>query len=329
MPTRSFLLAVTLLAAMVPAAWAQLGEDAPPPPKRGESSVQRWRIGIVLTANGGAFRSITATSTVPIDWPEQRVRIAAEDLSPGVKVSYQPIEDLGKQMVMKIPHLAAGAEARAVVTFEIKRIFQSAPENTDVLVLPDPKKLDRKTAAFLAPGPYIESNRPEIKAIADEVGADKEKAWEKVEAIYRWVQKKIKYEDNQGKEIKTALGALQAGKGDCDEITSLFIAVCRATGVPARTVRVPRHCYPEFYLLDEQGEGHWFPCQSAGTPSFGSMPDLRPILQKGDNVLLPGPDPRSKRKTRYRFFPENVVGFPVGSGGSLRQQMICELERKE
>ena len=314
-------LGLSILAA--PPVLAQPSDDAPA--RSSKVSVQRWRFGTILTAKGGAFRSITATVTVPMDWPEQRVRIVEEDFSPGVKVSYQPVEDMGRQMVIKVPHLAAGAEARAIVTLEIKRLLRPAPEDTDGYVLPEPKRLDRKLAAFLAPSPYIESNDAGIRAEAKALVAGKEKPWDRVKAIYDWVQSKIQYEDNQGKAILSAVEALRAGKGDCDEITSLFVAVCRAGNIPARSVRVPGHCYPEFYLLDAEGRGHWFPCQSAGTPSFGAIPDLRPILQKGDSVLLP--DPRTRKRVRYRFFPENVIGMPVGSGGSLEQRPVCEIEK--
>ena len=192
----------------------------------------------------------------------------------------------------------------------------AAASETDGYVVPDRRKLDRKLAAFLVPSPQIESNHEAIRAAAGEFSDKKLKAWDRVKAIYDWVQKKIEYEDNQGKAVLSAVEALNAGKGDCDEMSALFIAVCRASGVPARMVRVPGHVYSEFYLLDDEGRGHWFPCQSAGTPSFGTMPDLRPILQRGDNVLMLGPDPRNKKRVRYRFFPENVTGMPVGAAGA-------------
>jgi hypothetical protein len=103
---------------------------------------------------------------------------------------------------------------------------------------------------------------------------------------------------------------------------SLFVALCRAESIPARLVRVPGHCYPEFYLLDRNGKGHWFPCQAAGTRAFGSMPDPRPILQKGDNVLVP--EPGTKKKTKVRFLPETLIGLPVGGRGALKLKLVCE-----
>ena len=128
-------------------------------------------------------------------------------------------------------------------------------------MIPDLKKLPREIRLYLAPSPKIESRDPKIRELAKTVGGDKDKAWDKVEAIYDWVREKVKY---QTSPLKGALAALKDGKADCEDLTSLFIAICRASGIPARTVWVPGHCYPEFYLDDDKGQGHWFPCQVGG-----------------------------------------------------------------
>lgn len=315
-------LAIILLASLAGNAAAQFKEDTLREGKAGAVVTHRWRVGMIVTADGGGFKRITGTLAVPMDWPEQRVRTVAEDLSPGVSVSYQVIDGAVRQMTVRIPLLARGEEAKAIVTFEIKRLLPVAPDDTENFVLPNAKRLDRKTAIYLAPSPMIESNSPEIKAAAKEAGAGKEKAWEKVEAIYDWVREKITFHDNRGAEVKSAAEALRLGDGDCDEMSSLFVALCRANEIPARMVRVPGHCYPEFYLLDADGKGHWFPCQAAGTRAFGAMPDPRPVLQKGDNLMVV--DPQTKKKTRQRFLPENLVGFATEPGGKLKLKQVCE-----
>ena len=76
-------------------------------------------------------------------------------------------------------------------------------------------------------------------------------------------------------------------RGDCEEMTGIFIALCRASNIPARCVWIPNHCYPEFYLEDQEGQGHWIPCQVAGDRQFGQMHEYRPILQKGDRFKVP------------------------------------------
>lgn len=284
-------------------------------------TVQRWRIGVVMTGTGGTYKRITATTSAPMEWPEQRVRVVAEESSPGVRITYQMIDEGARQMTIMIPGLAPGDEAKGLVTFEIERLLVRPPSDTDQYRLADPYRMDRKLAAYLTASPYIESDHPEIMALAKQVGASESAAWNRVEAIYDWVREKIHYQEMP---LKGALKGLHDGTGDCDELSSLFIAICRASKIPARTIRVPGHCYAEFYLLDKQGAGHWFPCQPAGTKAFGGMPDLRPILQKGDKVL--GIVPGTNRKDRLRFIPDTLTAVPAsGKPEPPKTRFICEL----
>jgi hypothetical protein len=324
---RGFWLTLVIWLGWAACAAAQFQDDPLEGDKPGQAAVQRWRVGMIVTAQGSGFHRIVGTVSVPADWPDQRVRVVEEDLSAGVSVSYQKIEDTARQMVIRIPSLAAGQEAQAVVTFETRRPLASAPEETSQFVAPNAKRLDRRLAGYLAPSPYIESGHPEIKRLAEEIGADKKTAWERVEAVYDFVRTKIEYKEDKTQPPKGAIASLHDGAGACDEMSSLFIAICRAAGIPARTVRVPGHCYPEFYLLDANGRGQWFPCQAAGTRAFGRMPDPRPVLQKGDNV--PGVDPKTRKKVQYRFLPESLVGLPTAPGGSLKLTLVCEQAKKE
>ncbi len=95
--------------------------------------------------------------------------------------------------------------------------------------------------------------------------------------------------------------------------------MCRASGIPARTVWVPDHCYPEFYLVDGEGKGHWFPCQAAGTRAFGEMPEQRPILQKGDNFRVP------EKKRPQRYVAEFLSGTTIQGGGKPKVRWVREL----
>src|SRR5690606_11636573 len=124
----------------------------------------------------------------------------------------------------------------------------------------------------------------------------------------------VKYENG---ELKGAIKALHDKTGDCEELSSLFIALCRAQKIPARTVWVPDHCYPEFYLADADGNGVWFPCQAAGSRAFGGIPEDRPILQKGDNFRDP-----DRPKEKLRYVSENLTG--KGGGGRPKVKFIRE-----
>lgn len=265
---------------------------------------QRWQVGAIVKAGNQPLRNVVATTTAPTDWRDQQVRIVAEDLSPGVQVSYRMVDRAANEMKIRIPSLAAGQEARAIVTFEIKRFSLAAPDETDVYRCADRGRLGASLRPYLAPSPHIESTSPQIKALAAKIGADEPIAWRRVETIYDWVRETVEFRDNQGQPVKSTAETLRDGHGDCDELSSLFIAICRAAGIPARTVRIPEHCYAEFYLVDGSGKGHWFPCQPGGTRSFGQMQENRPVLQKGDSIS--SYNAMTRRPEKLRFLPSNL-----------------------
>ncbi len=313
-----------LLCAMA-TAHAQFGDDKDPvkpgttkpgDPAAVKEATRYYKVGLVVRANACSCTGVIATLPFPTKWPEQDVRITNEDFSPAVKsVKYRKLPGGAKQMLIAIPRLELGERAHVYVTFEVKRRTVIAPTDTDQFEIPT--KVDSATRLFLRSSPFIETTNAKIKALAPKLIEGKETAWEKVEAIYDWVRDNVEYKNGP---LKGALAALEDKTGDCEELTSLFIALCRVNKIPARTVWVPDHCYPEFYLVDSEGKGHWFPCQAAGTRDFGSMPDLRPVLQKGDNFKVP-----EKRKPQ-RYIAEFLKAKAVKGNGQpvvefIRQPM--------
>jgi hypothetical protein len=245
-------------------------------------STERWEIGMTVEAPG-ACTGISATIPVPTDWPEQQVKLLDQQASPRTaKILYKTPADGVKQMVITIPRLPAGATANVLATFEVTKQPVSPPPQVQSLKKPGRPSADLRP--YLGTSPGIETTDREIGRIAAQVVQGKATDWAKVEAIYEWVRENVQYQFDE--ELKGALVALKSGHGDCEELTSLFIALCRANDIPARSVWIPGHCYPEFYLEDAAGQGHWFPCQAAGSREFGSMHESRPILQKGDKFSL-------------------------------------------
>ncbi len=271
--------------------------------KLDQSLTKKYKFGVSITASSGPCRGVVATIPVPTNWPEQKVEVGAEDLSSQVRnVSYRTIAGGVKQMVISIPQLERGESAHAFVTFEITRHSLVPPDDTSIFKEPQKDKLPKDFLFYLGNSPYIETTSPKIVKLAKEVTAGKS-GWEKVEAIYDSAREKVQYKNG---DLKGALRALNDGTGDCEELTSLFIAMCRAVGIPARSVWVPDHCYAEFYLVDEEGKGYWFPCQAAGSRAFGGIPEHRPILQKGDNFRDP-----DRPKERLRYVNEFLKGAKI------------------
>jgi len=284
------------------------GAAAPMLPENGvrldEQRLQRWQFGVTIQSPGECT-GMLATVPVPTSWPEQTVKLVKEDISPNVRrVAYRVLEGGVRQMVVEIPKLRAGETATALITVEVNRAALRPPLDPGVFRLPDVAKLPRDVRVYLAPSPLIEVSHPTIQKLAKEVWADQgdADAWTKVERIYDWVREHVEFFEGP---IKGALAAYKDKRGDCEELSSLFIALCRANKIPARTVWVPDHCYPEFYLVDDAGVGHWIPCQAAGTRSFGGIPEFRPVLQKGDNFKVP------ERKDAVRYVPELVKAQSV------------------
>jgi transglutaminase superfamily protein len=255
-----------------------------------ESTRSVWEFGVRVTAQSDASK-IVVSFPIPIDWPEQTVSIQNVDASPQVVKRTEKSLGTAKLMVVNIGPLAAGEQAHVLLTVAIDKRNITAPAFTDQFVLA--KKNLSKLRVYLQSSPQIESGDRAIRKLAGELDVDSQStAWQQVETIFKWVRENIEYRFEETN--RSCLEALKEGKGDCGEMTSLFIALCRARGIPARAVWIPQHTYPEFYLEDDQGNGHWFPCQVAGPPEFGAMTEPAPILQKGDNFRIPGL-PRARR----------------------------------
>jgi len=249
----------------------------------GKKVVQKWQFGCEVKAQGGICRGILVTLPVPMDWPEQTVKLVDQKKTRNVtRLRFKKLVG-AKQLTVSIPRLGANDSAKVVLTYEITKRWISGPLKTDAF---QQAKLTARLRRYLRPSPKIESRDPRIIKAAKRVPFKKTGAWKQVESIYDWVRENVKYKFD--KKLQGAITALETGQGDCEELTSLFVAICRVKKIPARSVWIPGHCYPEFYLQDKQGKGHWIPCQSAGARYFGAMPEDRPVLQKGDRFKVPG-----------------------------------------
>ncbi len=245
-----------------------------------------WRFGMKITSAGVA-KGIFATAPVPIECPEQSIELIEEERLGRVgRIRMVPLKPNGRQMMFKIDGMQPEEEALAAARFRIIKRSIAAPQRPERFkFVANPRG---KLRSYLGDSPFIETRADQVIAVAKELqNANSELTpWEQVKAIYVWVRENIEYKFDT--QIHSCVEALDSGKGDCEELSSLFIAICRIQNIPARAVWIPGHTYPEFYLEDEKGEGHWFPCQAAGTYQFGSMDEPLPILQKGDRFKISG-----------------------------------------
>ena len=270
-----------------------------------EPRTQRWRIGLKVDASAVTCNDVLATFPVPTDWPEQTVTVVSQEVAPVInRWAIRNLPGGARQVVLTIPQAMRGTEPEFMFELDVTRSQIIAPQSTADFVVP--AKPGSEFKIYLGNSPYIDTTDGRIRQAAKAFQGDEyESDWARVEAIYDWVRETVQYVEG---DIKSASQAMRDGKGDCEELTSLFVAVCRSNKIPARMVWIPDHCYPEFYLEDAAGKGYWFPCQAAGTRQFGSMQEYRPILQKGDRFKVP------EKRQPVRYIAEFFKCLPQGKG---------------
>jgi hypothetical protein len=291
------------------------------------SRKMQMRFGLQFHSNDNNCKELFATIPFPRDWPEQKVTILEAELPDFARYREREIAGGVKQLVLEVPALAANQTIDVAVTVEIEKYFIKAPEDPSLLVYPKKTLRDKDIVWSLGDSPYIDAKSRQVRAIAKEIKEQApENAWKHVEAILDWVRNNIQYRNGA---LRSTQDALKDKYGDCEEMSGLFVAICRASNIPARCVWIPEHCYPEFYLEDANGFGHWFPCQAAGDRQFGEMQEYRPILQKGDRFKVP--EHASLQRYVAEFFtckqrsigptPPDVV--PIRDLGALQSELAA------
>ncbi|HYU30211.1 MAG TPA: transglutaminase family protein [Gemmatimonadales bacterium] len=117
---------------------------------------------------------------------------------------------------------------------------------------------DTALARWLAPEPLIQSHDPRIAAQARRV-IERERAPARVaELLTHWVHRTLRRAIPPPGSVPSAVKVLETARGDCNDATTLFVALARSTGLPARTVggliylngRFYYHAWAEVYLND-------------------------------------------------------------------------------
>jgi hypothetical protein len=168
----------------------------------------------------------------------------------------------------------------------------------------------------------IESSHPDIQTTAWSVVGTETNPYEKAQLLYAWVIDHLTYQDTPG--LNGALLALHNGYGECGDYATLFCALLRAVGVPARPVAgwmaetgQSRHVWAEFYLPS----CGWIPADPSWDDGnviwkyFGILPSSdRLISSVGANIEL-APDWTGQP------FPDILV-VVVGHLGRLEHRLL-------
>ena len=121
---------------------------------------------------------------------------------------------------------------------EISMTAEIAVNNTKWASSTEPITYDTNSTilkAYTQPETFIESDNPFIIDMARNITQSYSDPLNSSQAICKWVHENMKY-SNFSETPHGAIWALENRTGDCSEYAFLFIALCRASHIPARFV---------------------------------------------------------------------------------------------
>ncbi len=129
-------------------------------------------------------------------------------------------------------------------------------------------------AEFLGSSRYLDAADARVRELADRVVAGETDPWRKAQRVERWVRSNLRVDN--GAALAPASAVVRDLRGDCRHAALLSAALCRATGVPARTalglVYVERNKQPNlgFHMWTEvYVAGQWLGLDA--TPGIGPI----------------------------------------------------------
>jgi len=235
--------------------------------------------------------------------------------------------DIKRDKVYGAPVLYAEfKEGSGIKELEVIFDVEYQSRSTNLKKLPKSNHtLPEDVTLFLKPTEHVPTDGI-VKEYAHRIISGKKDDLEKVKAIYDWVVENT-FRDPKilgcgTGDVKSMLETGYFG-GKCTDINSLFVAICRASGIPAREffgIRVApsslskgissvnrdatkaQHCRAEFYL------GRWVPVDPADVRKF--------ILE--ENLSLSDPKVKKVREFLFGNWDAHWIALGQRKGFSLR-----------
>lgn len=152
----------------------------------------------------------------------------------------QTVQETFNQKVEKIVEDQTGSRTAYIVIDSI------APGQSEIITVDYelnikpggglPAAAVKELQQYLKPSGKIESNHPDITAKAAQLTADASGELAKIKQIAAFINSHMTYNLNSPHKNQGAISALRNGEGVCEDYAALFVALCRASGIPARQV---------------------------------------------------------------------------------------------
>jgi hypothetical protein len=218
----------------------------------------------------------------------------------------------------RIAHLSAtvppSGSIPVTIRFKVRRVEESADLAKAQANIPEPT--GGGFASYLGPDRLVPIDG-QIRVVSAKVGDPDGSSYQQARAIYDYVIANMIYDKSgTGWGRGDAIYACDVKKGNCTDFHSLFIAIARSRGIPARfTIGFPLgaqsagkipgyHCWAEFYA-----GGQWVPVDASEAwkhPElrqyyFGHLDADRVAFTMGRDLVL---------KPRQKAEPVNFLIYP-------------------
>ena len=254
----------------------------------------------------GDGTQIKATTPLPVDCPEQKLE--------GGQVQTQGCEaqvrDVGESPGSCACTPADRAGANDLCEGQLQGDALQAVPQLPARPVPREQSVPADVGKqYLGDSPGIQTRSKEVHDLLRTLRGDLKHAWDLAEKFAAWIPHNMRPQIGPYTGVITALEKRQ---GDCAEMSAVFVALCRAAGIPARLVWVPDHNWAEIYLTDKGGKGHWIPVHTACYFWFGWTGAHELVIQKGDRLHMPD------RGNRLFRLQEDWMQW----GGTVRRSLL-------
>lgn len=215
-----------------------------------------------------AGQTVRVWVPVATDGDYQTITDETIDAGSGAAVAQMNTDARGNKMAYIEWEANADPSSRiAKVSFHATRTEALRPNIVESGDVPDDIKNN-----YLGSSSMVRVDDPSVQAKAQEITAGQDTYEGKARAIYDWIYDNMNRDNNvtgcgDGDVCRLISSGVLAGK--CTDINSVFVALCRASGVPARemfgirmnaqNITANQHCWCEFYV---PGTG-WVPADPA------------------------------------------------------------------
>jgi len=127
---------------------------------------------------------------------------------------------------------------------------------------------------------YIESNNTIIKSTTNAVlhQVNSNNSFLIAKGLFQWLKENTAYQSHTNdNSVQTAMKTYQLKTGDCDDLSFLYISLCRSVGIPARFISgflveetngfpsAVRHAWVEVFVGENITDDGWIPVECACT----------------------------------------------------------------